>query len=261
MKVTPLKKPITVTFDCVERAILCIAMMDGPRHAKSEYFRSHDSVPGHRLQSFNDALPHAGPGSVAVQLQGQLHHQGISWTTWEPVQPITIGSYTVEFKPGQIVVGCKTIANEVVRAILDRLENPSRASKTRSRAVVNIHGDKDLATLVVDAAKRNGFIHPYCEIMRDKAIILGGWYDSDASNLVQQSQFEWCKDNRSGKNITFLDARTQFGAVMDFLRNAKTTQPEIKVQGEPVKFENGSIQIEGHRVPLATVREIVKQLI
>lgn len=250
MKVTPLKKPIVVEFDSVERAMLWLGYQESVRPG---YFGKEraDSI----VNAIHDKL--TGGLAVSSQIRKGLERNGINIATWRPALQILIGSYKVEFKPGHINVGCKSVTNELVREILNRLEGkPS----IRTRAVVDVHGDKELAALVIEAAKRNGwtsYVSPYTP---DKALILGGWHDSDPATWVQQSALSWCKANQSGRNITFLDARTQFGAVLDFIKQDRSQQV-IKVQGEAVVFYTGHARIGGESVTTATVRDIVSNLI
>lgn len=249
MKVTPLKKPITVSFDCVERAVLFA-------HLGNDVTLGRISEGAIKM---NNILNGVSGGSVSVSIRGQLASQGIDWQTWNPRPQIRIGSYEVEFKPGHINVGCKSVTNETVLAILNRLE--WKVDRKHLNAVIHTHGSDELSQSVQRIAFQNGIQWSGGgSELKTQYVKMIGVKEGQLSYWSHETNPRHAGHPWSGFQV--FDARTQFGAILDFFKQAQA-QPDIRVQGEAVEFNpsQGGIKISGERVTLAVVRDIVSNLI
>lgn len=250
---TPLKQPITVTFDCVERAIVIAALCHVKDADECAFVDKINGFKSGRTLSLRDAYCHVYTETAVIsQIDNQLRSQGIDWRTWQPPTPIKIGSYTVEFQKDAIKVGCKTVPHATVKAILERLKKP--AVKVSGAASIDTHGDPLLHDIVQDLAMKHGYSrhrnerldHEYSSICLFGGNHIGG-------NLKQRQT--WI----SGNNALAIDARKDFGAVLDFFR--QPVAPEIKIEGETVKFNGSdSIEVFGETVTTQTVEEICKRM-
>lgn len=243
MSTTPLKKPITVTFDCIERAVFLAALT----YVGADEASAATGIPHERLSRFHNSIPYRG--SVRASIENQLAEQGIDWRSWEPRKSIAIGAYPVEFKPGHINVGCKSVTNGVVRDILSRLLNPPNPRA----ATITTHNDPELTRVVLDLAKRHGhtrgsnpviaqWIHINCRT--------AGEVDSNGSQTYYRNQ-----------NPLYLDAHSQFGAVLDYFKNQSAQPDDIEIMGEKVEFLPNGIRFAGHKITTEQVKDIVNQLI
>lgn len=196
---------------------------------------------------FNETLP-------GKKLRTELENQGIDFRTWQPALPILIGSYTVEFKPDAIQVGCKTIPHATVRAIAERLENPVVA--TERKAIINVHGDETLSRIVQELAQSHGWFHNCSSCCKKGTSILDPVWCSLSFGEFKDAPRQYSAYSVPRPNS--IDARTQFGSVLDFFR--QPAAPEIKVEGETVKFNADSIEVFGETVSKETIGQIVKRM-
>lgn len=248
---TPLKTPITTTIATVEGAVLFAAIV----HCGSWLLKGVSenliglgiNIPEDRLIAMakaNGGRAHKGP-LEEKQIARDLLAQGIDWKTWQPLTPITIGGYPVEFKPDCIKVGCKTIPHATVKAIAERLEKPVM-SKCKE-LTVEVFDDLQLCRIVQQLALDAGF----------------AWYVG--GRVVQDYK---CRYLLFGKDMLIqygnverrkiVDARKDFGSVLDFFRQPAV--PEIKVENETVKFNADSIEVFGETVSKETVGQIIKRI-
>lgn len=235
---TKLKTPITITIDTAERAIvLCELLQFGSGDCKTERYKRFST----------------GDGFIGNQLVKQLIVQGIDWQSWEPLPEIKIGSHPVAFKPDAIQVGCKTIPHATVRAIDERLKKPVVA--TERKAIINVHGDETLSRIVQELAQSNGWFHNCSTCCKKGTSILDPEWCSLTFGEFKDEPMRYTAYSVPKPNS--LDARANFGSVLDFFR--QPAAPEIKVEGEVVKFNADSIEVFGETVSRETIQQINKR--
>lgn len=110
---TRLKEPITVTIECVEKAVILCALLRSGTELET-IILAETGVNIKPLLNIGEAV---GP-----QISSKLEKLGINWRTWKAPDPIRVGGNSVEFHTDSIEVGCTTVSNETVLEIAKRIQ-------------------------------------------------------------------------------------------------------------------------------------------
>jgi hypothetical protein len=116
---TRLKKPIVITIDYVENAILLRATQQNAgasRYAAQIAEQSRASIE-------TTAQSEKKAAHICDQIDAQFNAQGIDWRTWSPEPAVRVGNHDVEFKDNGVQVGCTFVPKETVLEIAKRLQS------------------------------------------------------------------------------------------------------------------------------------------